>query len=90
MFVGGGQFGDGRTAEEEEALFYRGYGPTTVDPRALAYFRYERIIEDIAVCCEQLFLSDAGGADREQALRYLTSNFLPNGTITIVYRGNRD
>ena len=49
MFAGGGQFGDGRTAEEEEALFHRFYGPTTVDPHLSAYYRYERIIEDIAV-----------------------------------------
>ncbi len=89
MFAGGGQFGDACTAQEEETLFYRGYGPTTVDPRALAYYRYERIIEDIAAFGEQLLLSDAGGADREQALRYLTSNFLPNGTIAIAYQGDR-
>lgn len=83
MFVGGGQFGNARPAQAEETLFYRGYGPVSIDIRALAYFRYERIIQDIAVFCEQLLLTTDGGQDREQAFRYLTNNFLPDGTIAI-------
>ena len=83
MYAGGGQFGDARTPDEEERLFYRGYGPTPLDPNALAYYRYERIVEDIAVECEQIFSTAGGREDREQALRYLMSNFLPNGTIEI-------
>ncbi len=89
MYAGGGQFGDRRSPGEEERLFYQGYGAAAVDYRALTYYRYERIIEDIAAFCEQLLLSDAGGEDREQSLRYLASNFLPNGTIAIAYRGDR-
>ncbi|MFN2272451.1 MAG: spectinomycin phosphotransferase, partial [Anaerolineae bacterium] len=56
---------------------------------ALAYYRYERIVVDIAVYCEQLFLTDEGGEDREQSLRYLESNFLPNGTIEIAYKSDK-
>jgi spectinomycin phosphotransferase len=85
MFIGGGQGFVGHTAREEETLFYRGYGQTEIDPIALAYYRYERIVEDIAVYCEQLLLTSEGGEDREQSLRYLTSNFLPNSTIEIAY-----
>ena len=88
MFAGGGQFGEKRSAQEEEALFYQGYGPAAVNQGALAYYRYERIIEDIAAFCEQIFLTDEGGADREQALRYLAANFLPNGTIAIACHGD--
>ena len=83
MFVGGAQGFMGRTAQEEATLFYQGYGETQVDPAALAYFRCERIIEDIALYCEQLLLSDAGGDDREQSLRYLMSSFDPGGTIEV-------
>ena len=89
MYAGGGQFGDARTPQQEEALFYQGYGEVPIDLNALAYYRYERIIEDIAVYCEQLLLSNDGGADREQALRYLMSNFEPNGTIEIAYRADK-
>jgi len=88
MFVGGGQGFSGHTAQEEETLFYRGYGQTQIDPAALAYYRYERIVQDIVVYCEQLLLTDEGGEDREQSLRYLASNFLPNGTIEIAYNSD--
>ena len=83
MFIGGGQGFAGHSAQEEETLFYEGYGQTQIDPVELAYYRYERIIEDIAVYCEQLFLTSEGGEDRKQSLRYLTSNFLPGGAIEI-------
>jgi spectinomycin phosphotransferase len=89
MYAGGGQFGAARTPDEEERLFYRGYGPTPLDPNALAYYRYERIIEDLAVECEQIFSADGSGEDREQALRYMMSNFLPNGTVEIAYRADK-
>jgi spectinomycin phosphotransferase len=89
MYIGGGLMGGGRTPQEEETLFYRSYGHTQIDPIALAYYRYERIIEDIAVFCEQLFLTDDGGDDREQSFKYLTSNFLPNSTIEIAYTSDK-
>ena len=89
MFVGGGQGFTGHTPQEEEMLFYRGYGETQIDPVALAYYRYERIVTDIAVFCEQLLLSDAGGEDRAQSLQYLKSIFRPGGTIEIAYNSDR-
>lgn len=89
MFIGGGQFGDRHTPQEEESLFFLGYGQTRTDPVALAYYRYERIVQDIAVECEQIFLTNGGGEDREQAFRYLTSNFLPNNRIEIAYQSDK-
>ena len=89
MFIGGGQGFIGHTAQAEETLFYAGYGPTQIDPFALAYYRYERIIEDIAVYCEQIFLTNEGGEDRERSLQYLASTFLPNRTIEIAYTSDK-
>ena len=89
MFAGGGQFGLHRSPGEEEILFYQGYGETQIDTNALAYYRYERIVQDIAAFCEQLLLTDEGGQDREQSLRYLVSNFLPNGTIEIARQSDK-
>ncbi|HET9221503.1 MAG TPA: phosphotransferase [Roseiflexaceae bacterium] len=89
MFIGGAQGFVGYTAQEEEALFYRGYGDTQIDPVALAYYRYERIIVDIAIYCEELLLTTEGGDDRERSLGYLMSNFLPNSTIEVAYNSDR-
>jgi spectinomycin phosphotransferase len=89
MYIGGGLLASGITPQEEETLFYRNYGQTQIDPIALAYYRYERIIQDIAVFCEQIFLTNEGGEDREQSLQYLTSNFLPNSTIEIAYKSDK-
>lgn len=85
MFVGGGQGFIGYTPQEEERLFYEGYGQTQIDPIALAYYRFERIIQDIAIYCEQIFMTAGGAEDREQSLRYLISNFQPGDTIERAY-----
>jgi spectinomycin phosphotransferase len=89
MFIGAGHFGHGRTAQEEETLFYQGYGPTQVDPPALAYYRYERIVQDIAVFCERIVSEDEGRGNREQCFRYLASHFRPSGTIDSDYQSDR-
>ena len=85
MFVGGG-IGAGWNSAREDALFYRGYGPTEIDLLALTYYRYERIVQDFAAYGEQLLLTDAGGADRAAALGYFRSQFLPNDVIAIAHR----
>ena len=66
-----------------EALFYQGYGQVVIDPAALAYYRCERIILDIAEYCEQLLLSTEGGEDREQSYQYFTGIFLPDHEVDL-------
>jgi spectinomycin phosphotransferase len=84
MFVGAGlSFCD---TPEQSALFYQGYGPTEIDPLALAYYRYERIVQDIAAFCEEIFLAIGGGADRQQALNYLVTQFRPNNVVETALR----
>ena len=70
-------------------MFYQGYGQTNINQIAIAYYRYERIIEDIAVYCEQILLSDEGGQDRKQSLEHLKSNFLPRSTIEVARESDR-
>jgi len=82
MFIGGG-IDDIWKNERQEAMFYEGYGKTEINLPALAYYRYERIIEDLAVICEQLLLTDEGGADRERSLGWFRNNFEPGSTIAI-------
>ena len=88
MFIGAGM-GNAGSSEREEALFYLGYSgdpgyaQTGVNAMALAYYRSERIIQDIAAFCEQLLLTAEGGADREQAYQYFVGQFLPNHEVDI-------
>jgi len=89
MAIGAGLFGDWRTPQEEETPFYRGYGQASINLEALAYYRCERIIDDLAVECEQILLTSGGGRDREQAFTFFKSNFLPGGTIELAYRSDQ-
>jgi spectinomycin phosphotransferase len=82
MFIGGGIDNIWKT-KQEEAVFYESYGKTEINLSALAYYRYARIIEDLAVICEQLLLSDEGGADREQSYGWFIGNFEPGNTLEI-------
>jgi spectinomycin phosphotransferase len=82
MFIGAGVDNVWRSAREE-ALFYQGYGATEIEPQALAYYRYERIVEDIAAYCQQLLLTDQGGKDREEGLRQLVNQFEPGNVIEV-------
>ncbi len=50
------------------------------------FYRYERIIEDIAEFCEHIFLSTGDGEDRKWALELLQANFQPNDTIDIAVK----
>jgi spectinomycin phosphotransferase len=88
MFIGGGVVVPSDPAQE--ALFYQGYSPAQVDLVALAYYRFERIIQDIAAYCEQIFLSDEGDQDREEGLRQLTSQFLPGDVVDIAYKSEKN
>lgn len=90
MFIGGGQGFVGTTPAQEQALFYAGYGPAPIDRPALAYYRYERIIQDIAAFCDELLApaDPARSADRAQSLRWLQGNFLPGGTIAVAYQAD--
>ena len=88
MFIGGGIDYIWKS-QQEEAIFYEGYGKTEINIAALAYYRYERVIEDLAVICEQILLTDEGGADRERSFGWFTSNFEPGQTIDIAEKTDK-
>jgi spectinomycin phosphotransferase len=88
MFIGGAQGFRGHSLVEEAQLFYQGYGGVKTIPQALAYYRFERVIQDIAAFCDQILNPGGSGEDRQQALKYLKSNFLPNHTIEAAYRAH--
>lgn len=85
MFIGAGVGGTWNKAKDE-ALFYQGYGQTKTDQAAIAYYRYERIVEDIAVTSQQICSTDIGRDDRDQGLLQLTRQFAPNDVVEKAYR----
>jgi spectinomycin phosphotransferase len=66
----------------EEGLFFEGYGRVEVDPAALVYYRYERIIEDIGEIGKSVFLEPSlGERARAEETELAMSFFAPGGDI---------
>jgi spectinomycin phosphotransferase len=89
MFIGAGIAGIWNTSREQD-LFYQGYGAVDLERSALAYYRWERIIQDIAEFCRQILLDSSTGEDRAQALVYFASQFEPGAEIDIAWQADPD
>lgn len=63
----------------EEALFFEGYGPVEIDPDALVYYRYERIIEDVGEIGKGVFLDPSLGEKARAAETDLLMSFFASG-----------
>ncbi len=85
MFIGAG-IGGVWNSSQEAAWFYQGYGHAAVNPAALAYYRYERIVEDIAVDCEEIFLTAESEENRSEGMQQLAGQFLPGSVAEIAHR----
>ena len=86
MFIGGGQGFVGRTAQEEEMLFYRNYGDSPINHVAMAYYRCDRNLYDLSVECTRIFSSTGSDQDRARSLEIITWLFLPGGSIEMAYK----
>ena len=85
MFIGGGIDYIWKS-KRDESVFYEGHGKSDIDFTVMAFYRYERVIEDLAAYAEQLLLTDEGGADRDEAYRRFIGNFESGQTIEIAER----
>lgn len=85
MFIGGG-VGNVWNEPREESLFYKGYGKTEVDSTILAYYRHERIVEDIAIYGRELLLTAAGKEDRSEMYKQFVAMFEPRGVVDIAFK----
>ena len=89
MFVVGGIRSD-LVGPRAEARFFQGYGPTTVDPLALAYYRHAWAVNDVGSFGEQaLLLPGQGVRNRRAAVRGFLSLFEP-GAIVALARASDD
>lgn len=59
MFIGGG-VANVWNSPREEAIFYKGYGKTTINRKILAYYRHERIVQDTVEYAQALLLTSDG------------------------------
>ncbi|MBY0281077.1 MAG: aminoglycoside phosphotransferase family protein [Alphaproteobacteria bacterium] len=88
MFIGGGVANVWNKPHEAE-FFYKGYGNADVNMTLLAYYRHERIVEDIAVYSQQLLLTTAGGQERENWYKHFTAQFAPQGVVEIAFETDK-
>lgn len=84
MFIGGGVANVWNNPHEEE-FFYQGYGKTEINMPILAYYRHERIVEDIAVYAQELILT-AATEDRSEMYKQFIAMFEPRGVVDIAFR----
>lgn len=85
MFIGGGVANVWNKPDEEKP-FYRGYGTTEVNSTILAYYRHERIVEDIALYGHELLFTTSGGEDRSVMYKQFIAMFEPRGVVDIAFK----
>lgn len=84
MFIGGGVANVWNNPREEE-FFYKGYGKTKINGTILAYYRHERIVQDIAEYGQALLLTQSS-EDRPEMYKQFIGMFEPNGVIDIAFK----
>lgn len=85
MFIGGGVANVWNNPREEE-FFYKGYGKAKINRIILAYYRHERVVEDIAEYGQALLLTLDGGEDRMEMFKQFRGMFEPNGVVDIAFK----
>lgn len=88
MFIGGGVANVWNDPREEE-FFYKGYGKTEINGIILAYYRYERIVEDIAEYGQALLLTPTGGDSRLDMYKQFMGMFQPGGVVDIALKTDK-
>lgn len=82
MFVVGGGISRQWVSPTNEQLFLQGYGDATIDPLAIAYYRYAWAISDIGDFGTQVLLrADLGPQSRRTALEFFKTLFLPGNIV---------
>ncbi len=59
--------------------FFQGYGQTDIDWIALTYFRYERVIQDLIACAQEVFFRDDLGEETKADSAQLFAAILAEG-----------
>jgi spectinomycin phosphotransferase len=87
MFVVEATIGSLAIGSENEALFFQGYGETDIDWQALAYYRYEWVVQDIGDYGERVFLMPGVGDEtRADARQGFLELFEPGNVVDTAHR----
>jgi spectinomycin phosphotransferase len=81
MFMGGG-VGNVWNKQNEVELFYKGYGEVKIDMNLLAYYRHERIVEDIAIYIQQILYGDK---NRLEMYQHFIDMFDRRGVVELAF-----
>jgi spectinomycin phosphotransferase len=87
MFIGGSIAM--LAANTKSALFYQGYERTDINITALAYYRYEWIIQDIGDYVWRIFSADMGEETKQHALQGFRSFFEPGDIVDVAYKSDK-
>lgn len=75
------------SSSESETLpgtsaFFQGYGQTEIDWMALTYYRYERVIQDLIACVQEVFFrDDLGEGTKADSVQLFQSVLAEDGEI---------
>lgn len=85
MFIGGG-VANVWNKPHETSLFYQGYGNVGIDKTILAYYRHERIVEDIAELSQQILFHSISMEEKRMAYQQFVAQFEANGVVDIALK----
>lgn len=85
MFIGGG-VANVWNKPREEKFFYKGYGNDEINWVNMAYYRHERIVEDIALIGQQILLTSGDYQSRAESYKHFIAQFEPNGVVEIAFK----
>lgn len=85
MFV----VGDDITHTRQAALFFDGYGSAEINSLALAYYRYEWVVQEIGDFGERVFLMpELGAATKDDSVRGFRQLFDPGEVVEAAYNSD--
>jgi spectinomycin phosphotransferase len=80
-----------RPANRQQEQFFSGYGAYEVDPLALAYYRYEWVVQEIGDYGERLLLNPRQGeATKADSLDGMLALFQSGDVVESAYQADKD
>jgi spectinomycin phosphotransferase len=73
------------TQQREADLFLQGYGPVEIDPLVMAYYRYERLMEDLAEFAAQIFLLESNTETKQDSVYRFKAQFEPGSQVGMAH-----